>query len=786
MIERLKLQGGYFSEETSLNLFEKNKRLSFIYGKNGSGKSTISKAVEKVAGDTENDIVRANLYDFDGNVYANTGDIYVFNEDYVSRKVKIKEEGLNSIVLLGDLVNIEDKLANLNLKIDEELEINTKLKNEANEYLDIYNEKSPKYWRTQINRGLTGNDKWAEREKDINDGKRSNVTEKVIDNIIDLSPNESLEDLKKRYAENFQLLNQIRNNGAEQIQDTIELKISYDELKVKMLLEKKIERPKLSEREQHLLWLVDHEKMDQVNDMKSEFSKETVKVCPYCLRSITSKEKTELIEGIEKVLSKEVDNHLEDLRNSIIAPIKVDFSAMEILNSKNQSKCEDLIDEINVEIANMGEAIRKKIHHPYDPIFDYSSRLSLLLNAYETCRKALQEDIDLYNDAVKKTETLKRKLADDNAAIAYYEVKTDIDKFRQAIDNQKQVNALMQESDARMKKQKEEYTSLQAQKKNIKIADEIINRGLQYVFFSKDRLRIKVEDEKYVLYSRGKSVRPINVSTGERNIIALVYFFTELMENSEVKEGYNKKLIVVIDDPVSSFDFENKIGIMSLLKAKICDILKGNQDSQVLLMTHDIQCLYDLQKIGDEIEKESKRDKKQDKIASSSRELKNKEIVQLKDANRNEYSEILKRVYEYACDEKNGDKLTIGNLMRRALEAFSSFVYKKGITEISWNDDILEQIEDEDYRFHFKNLMYRLLLNGDSHMQERTNSLENPDYLKMISDEERKRTARELICFIYLLNKKHVLAHLDGMNDVEKNISVWCAEIKAFCSYDEV
>ena len=47
-------------------------------------------------------------------------------------------------------------------------------------------------------------------------------------------------------------------------------------------------------------------------------------------------------------------------------------------------------------------------------------------------------------------------------------------------------------------------------------------------------------------------------------------------------------------------------------------------------------------------------------------------------------------------------------------------------------------------------------------MQERVSSLEDISYLEFLSDEARKRTAREVICFIYLLNKRHVLAHLDG------------------------
>lgn len=171
---------------------------------------------------------------------------------------------------------------------------------------------------------------------------------------------------------------------------------------------------------------------------------------------------------------------------------------------------------------------------------------------------------------------------------------------------------------------------------------------------------------------------------------------------------------------------------MSLLKAKVADIIKTNQESQILVMTHDIQCLYDLQKIGEEVCNEYKRESNGQKKVT------------------------------YACGKNANDTLIVGNLMRRVMEAFSTFVYKKGIAEISCDDTILQQIGDKDYIDYFKNLMYRLVLNGDSHMLERTNSLDDMDYLNFLSDEERRRTAQEVICFVYLLNKRHVLAHFEG------------------------
>lgn len=54
-----------------------------------------------------------------------------------------------------------------------------------------------------------------------------------------------------------------------------------------------------------------------------------------------------------------------------------------------------------------------------------------------------------------------------------------------------------------------------------------------------------------------------------------------------------------------------------------------------------------------------------------------------------------------------------------------------------------------------------------------------------MSDEARKRTAREVICFIYLLNERHILAHLDGKRNVETNIQQWCEDIKSFSQSKE-
>lgn len=116
---------------------------------------------------------------------------------------------------MGELGDLEDKILDLELRLEAESNRNTELRTTANEYKDRDNKKSPSNCRLQINFGLSGNEHWDEREKTINNGKRNaGVTDKVIDSIIVLQPVETLVDLRKRYEENLQLLRQVWENEA--------------------------------------------------------------------------------------------------------------------------------------------------------------------------------------------------------------------------------------------------------------------------------------------------------------------------------------------------------------------------------------------------------------------------------------------------------------------------------------------------------------------------------------------------------------------------------------------
>lgn len=114
----------------------------------------------------------------------------------------------------------------------------------------------------------------------------------------------------------------------------------------------------------------------------------------------------------------------------------------------------------------------------------------------------------------------------------------------------------------------------------------------------------------YHLKSNGKEVDPKKVSCGERNALALCYFFKEIAKETDVRAIYSDETFLVIDDPVSSFDMENKIGILSFLRWIIGQVLLGCPTTKVPVMTHDFGMLYDLEKALQEISKECERQNK--------------------------------------------------------------------------------------------------------------------------------------------------------------------------------
>ncbi|EEP7658417.1 AAA family ATPase [Listeria monocytogenes] len=787
----VKIKGAMFEGEKNFPLFSnegKNihpTRVSIVYGKNGSGKSTITKAFQKFNGAKIDTISNISLYNFDSSTITETDDvkqsIFVFNEDFIEKNVKIKEDGLETIIMFGEQADLEETINDLNLEREKKLEEFQFQEKKLEEFNDSRNLQCPSYHLNRLRSTLQGDENWAGIDRNIKGGRsNSPVSDSLITAISTQTITATKKELELSFNEKKKVYDHLTSTGEKIAKQVPKLNLNIDINKIWNLLSIKIEKPQLSEREEMILDLVMRGNQEHFMSVYASFSKHEVDQCPFCLQTVSEDYKNKLTMSIENVLNKDVENHIKDLQDVRIQQIDLDFSPYTGLGIVVE-KCEILLQQVNDAIDKYNQLIDQKIYNTYSPIVKKELPLEELYKLLDEQLCLLETSRNDYNKKFDEVGTLRQELVEINKQIAYYSVNTIYqdylkqEKLKQVEKNR--LNEIIDEG----KEIKRKLQELQDRQKSIRIAVDYINKGLKYVFFSSNRLSIETAEDRYVLFSNNLPVKPHDISCGERNILALCYFFTLIMNNEKEKNMYTKEALVVIDDPVSSFDLENKVGILSYLKSQLLKVLSGNKSSRVILFSHDLATVYDLMKQFEEIKEGIKIQNKEgkDKITTnfSRLELENFAVKAFSYKKRNEYTSLVETIYDFAIDTSQKDDLAIGNIMRRMLEAFATFEYKKGIEAISCDQEILSSMNNPLYSQYFENLMYRLILNGESHLEERLKSLHDLNFYATISLEEKRRTAKDVLCLIYVLNRSHLKAHLFNRNAGINNVDDWCKAI---------
>lgn len=786
-IMSLKISGRCFPSSTKLKCFTKNEsRISIIYGKNGSGKSTISKSLCNVESDLSCSLLDQN----DKPLSIPQNHIFVFNEDYINDKIAVQNDGLSAVILFGEQVEIDKQIEEANEKledyqrfIDDQESIKNGLENDKNS-------NSYKYKINNLKDKLKSSDNWVEREFSIS-GRRHNISTNILDRIFNKPV---ISKSREEALNHFQELKSIIGTGSqEKISDTMKpLMVENDFFQnITQLLAEKIEKPVLNDRDKRIIEIYSQKGSQYISDIKIVFENEDQDICPYCFRPINSEEKSIILSAIEKILSEEAKNHQRELA-------KYDKNITEMINeldkmisiadnfkgiyTKEYETVESQCRIVNSLLSQYGQSIEDKINSLYAPISFSDNNIIQEIKTLNDAISCLEEKRNIYNQQLEEIDKSKKKASDWNREMAYWEFSRDYAEYKNAYDSYNKCCSKIKEYQEEYNKKKVKIDNLNNKKKNVVIAKDMINEALSYIFFSNKRLQLDVDAEsgKYYLMSNGIKVTPDKVSTGERNIIALCYFFTQMLDNHNSTDNFTDEYFIVIDDPISSFDRENQVGVITYLKYQLSKIFYGNKNSKILLLSHDLSTVYDLEKAGEEIgEQFNLKNKFVENYELKDRQIDNTKHIDMK---RNEYSLLMKEIYRYANGEDSLlSDFTIGNSMRRLLEAHGTFLYKKGMDALTTNENILDLCKN--HKNYFRNYMYRLVLNGESHLEERVLSLKDTNFFENYTSDQLKDTAQKIICYLYLINPLHVKEHLsDKGNSLGNYINVierWIEDIPA-------
>ena len=772
-INNITITGGCFRDQTELTGICSNS-FNIVYGRNGSGKSTIARAFEAIANPGTTSELEASVnIDLTDEERKN---IHVFNEDFIDHNIRISDS-LETIVMAGAQVELDDQINELAAAIAD----NEQKKRVEEAKREDYDSKL-----TQINNSITRklkeNGGYADRGRTIK-GQTNKLQVSGPQDVED-SRNQvaglNQADLRKQIDENIGRLT--ASTDTTPITWTIPSLPSSDLFDhANTLLATALPQPKMTEHDSIVARVATDTALSQyIKDATRLFKHEKLDFCPLCQRPIDSDYVNELMDRIAAYFDENSKQYTADINDCIgrLAEVSAGVLPKKIFNNES-TECELAVDRLNNYLAVIRDNLDKKKNSPYSafPKLPQKTFDTLVANCHRAF-DALNRKIEKRQQDIDNFAGLKKETLDLNVKLACLECESEF-KVRDGIikkieECDKKIDELKKAIDADNAK----LSGLNAKNNNTEVAYNMINKLLCIVFYGDDRLQLANYDGNgYRLLSHGNPVSAKSVSTGERNVIALAYFFTQMLRNQSEASGYGKEMLVVIDDPVSSFDTNNRYGIISMITNQIRNIIiYGNTNSKVLFLTHDLLTLNDLVAMRTKLRRGKKKVNGEWVPLPAYLNLNNNKLEEVSNVRSNDYAERLENVFEYASKDTVERNDTIGNEIRSLMESYSTFMYQRGIDDVLGDKYILESVPEEVQPI-FRDIPARLMLNKLSHGSL---YMDTPitEYEVMTPDELHV-LARRLLIFLYWTNKNHLYAYLrDENNDKMNIIKGWAEEEK--------
>ena len=465
-------------------------------------------------------------------------------------------------------------------------------------------------------------------------------------------------------------------------------------------------------------------------------TKDEKKKCLFC--------QNELSAGFLDSLSKHFSSNYEKLQSdvkSLIASLE-DLKPDKVAGM-NQGLHPDLQDkykwhakELNRIVGELdtwtGEAV-KKLNEKYDnPLSevsgpqspaDFSALCDKKIEDINTVINEHNTKIENHEQAVKqaKEELEKHLIADAIEEQDYSKIKSE---FEKSIEAENQANQAVDANN-------QEISKLEKETSNIGEAVQKINKHLEE-FFGRKEILLELDDSKkgYIIKRDGDVAH--NLSEGEKNAIAFSYFIVKTQEKRfKVEEG-----IIVIDDPISSFDSNFIYHCFSLIKNHF------KNAEQLIISTHNFE-FFNL--VKDWFEQKNRNVESDNKKVSNGSDKKRipceffmfeniiendkrcASIVPLEKTLRkfkSEYHFLFSRLNKFITKGTRdyADFYTIGNIARRFLEIYINF-------KIPTTGDLksrLDQLDTETVGETEKDKVYNLIQEF-SHGLDPTSTIEHKD-----------------------------------------------------------
>jgi wobble nucleotide-excising tRNase len=704
------------------------KNLNIIYGRNYSGKTTLSRIFRALETGTISDKYSSPEFQlsFDGGSIATQRSlsnhdqiVRVFNEDFVRDNLRFivdDEQTINSFAILGeDNTRLEEEIEKHEAELGSEEDKSgllgelfgseEKFKRAKKDHDDKSSELEGKL-RDKANRAGTG----IKHNKTFGD---ANYNVPKIKTDISTLTKDTYSPLTDEQVSKFHDL--LREEPKSEIPKSSTFNLQYSTIvsKGKELIEKKIQA---SDPIQELL--NDAALAAWVRAGRGHHQEKRDK-CAFC--------GSDLPEYLWEKLDKHFNQESEELRQALeilLGSIELERSRvtnlLKIKNSDFYSNFTADLDSLAEQLSTLSESysqsldsIREQIEKRIDDIFT-----PLEFKTPESIEDALNAVRDSYevlrNESNQLTASLSTDQSEARAVLRLHEIYTfindinyggectSIEALNVAMGEAKEAKNTAKE---KVDVKREKIAELKAQLKDESKGADRVNDYLNN-FFGHQSLSLKAIEENLVDASSGyrfevtrNDKKAFHLSEGECSLIAFCYFMAKL-EDIETK---GNQPIIWIDDPISSLDANHIFFVYSLINSKIVtpekyevdgEIKERDRFKQLFISTHNLDFLKYLKRLPGALNKKES----QYFIINRTDQVSDITLMPryLKDYV-TEFNFLFHQIYKCAhaqieCDENHDCYYNFGNNARKFLEAFLYYKYPNAVEK----DDKLARFFGDD------------------------------------------------------------------------------------------
>ncbi|WP_164857771.1 ATP-binding protein [Helicobacter pylori] len=696
--------------------FKDLNSINFIYGANGSGKTTTSSFLKNLAENGIEDKFASSKIVWYNNESLK---IEVYNKQF--KEEQFRNSQVKGIFTLGKKTNenlekIESKKESINKENEKKIKNKESLKK-------ITQEKE-------------------KEEKDFTDSCWEKLYKKFEEDF-----KETLEGFKRKEKFKEKILKEFENDkynqseivGLEKLKEKIEIVFGENQTELALL---ECDLTDFDSIENHSIWeqkivgsggvaIADLIKKLSNEDWVAQ-GREYVKdnsICPFC-------QKETITEEFKKQLESYFDTSYQESTDTI-KKMKEDYTnktdeALERLNEVIKTEQNKLDTE---NLKRIIETLRSKINANQQKMLDKGKEMSRSFKL-ESTKNEIKEIRDLidtanqqianHNEIIKDIEKQKKSCKEQTWKFLINEFKSDIQEYNKKYCGlEKGINNLekaISENQEKIKKLENEIKELEKNMVSIKPIVNEINTLLKGYGFTNFSLAYTEDEKSYRIQREDGQLVGETLSEGEVTFITFLYYY-HLTKGSLEENDISKNKVLVIDDPISSLD-SNILFIVSVL---VKDLVKETMEEktnikQVIILTHntyfykEITSKYDLKYYKGKysfwiIRKDNNiskiKDYKENPIKNSY-ELLWQEVKQAKENNVSWVSlqNVMRRIIEYYFrilgGFKHNDSLSecFENIEeKRVCNSFISW-FNDGSHGIS--DDLFVQIQDTSIETYLK------------------------------------------------------------------------------------